>query len=42
MSTITVNGSIRDVRSGDRLIDIINAAGIELPQVCYHAQVSLC
>src|ERR1700722_10286343 len=39
MSTITLNGSVREVRYGDRLIEVINAAGIELPQVCYHPQL---
>jgi formate dehydrogenase major subunit len=39
MSTITLNGSIREAGPGERLIDVINAAGIELAQVCYHPQL---
>jgi formate dehydrogenase major subunit len=39
MSTITLNSSVREARDGDRLIDVINRAGIELPQVCYHPQL---
>jgi len=39
MSTITLNGSVREVRVGERLIDAINLAGIPLPQVCYHPQL---
>ena len=39
MSTITLNGSMREVRAGERLIDAINHAGIPLPQVCYHPQL---
>jgi formate dehydrogenase major subunit len=39
MSTITLNGSVREVRVGERLIDAINRARIELPQVCYHPQL---
>src|SRR5437762_13215036 len=39
MSAITLNGSVRQVRDGERLIDVINRAGIELAQVCYHPQL---
>src|ERR1700690_2102830 len=39
MSTITLNGTVREARIGERLIDAINAAGIQLPQVCYHPQL---
>jgi formate dehydrogenase major subunit len=39
MSTITLNGSAREGHNGERLIDAINRAGIELPQVCYHPQL---
>jgi formate dehydrogenase major subunit len=39
MSTIILNGSAREVREDKRLIDVINDAGIELPQVCYHPQL---
>jgi formate dehydrogenase major subunit len=39
MSTIILNGSAREIQSGQRLIDAINQAGIPLPQVCYHPQL---
>jgi formate dehydrogenase major subunit len=39
MSTIILNGSVREARDGQRLIDAINQAGVELPQVCYHPQL---
>jgi formate dehydrogenase major subunit len=39
MSTITLNGLVREATAGERLIDAINRAGIELPQVCYHPQL---
>jgi formate dehydrogenase major subunit len=39
MSTIMLDGSTQEVRAGERLIDVINRAGIELPQVCYHPQL---
>src|SRR5437667_1006230 len=37
--TILINGSPNDAREGERLIDVIGRAGIELPQVCYHPQL---
>jgi formate dehydrogenase major subunit len=39
MNTLTLNGSKREARDGERLIDVINQAGIQLPQVCYHPQL---
>jgi formate dehydrogenase major subunit len=39
MSTISLNGSQYEARAGERLIDVINRAGIQLPQVCYHPQL---
>jgi formate dehydrogenase major subunit len=39
MSTITLDGSLREARAGERLIDVINRAGVQLPQVCYHPQL---
>jgi len=39
MSTITLDGSAREVPAGERLIDAINRAGIKLAQVCYHPQL---
>jgi formate dehydrogenase major subunit len=37
--TILVNGSPNDAREGERLIDVIGRAGIEIPHVCYHSQL---
>lgn len=39
MSTITLDGAVREIQPGQRLIDVINRAGIQLPQVCYHPQL---
>ncbi len=39
MSKIILNGSPREAGAGEQLIDVINQAGIELPQVCYHPQL---
>ncbi|HUV71236.1 MAG TPA: formate dehydrogenase subunit alpha [Terracidiphilus sp.] len=35
----TINGSPQEIQSGERLIDVINRCGIEIPQVCYHPQL---
>src|SRR3990172_7037375 len=39
MSRIAIDGSVHDVQPGDRLIDVIRRAGVELPAVCYHPQL---
>ena len=39
MARITIDGSVVEAEPGQRLIDAINRAGIELPQVCYHPQL---
>src|SRR5882672_4919460 len=39
MGKITLNGSVQEARAGERLIDVINRAGIDLPHVCYHPQL---
>ncbi len=39
MMKITIDGSNYEVEVGDRLIDVINRVGKELPQVCYHRQL---
>jgi formate dehydrogenase major subunit len=36
---ITIKGSSYDAKAGERLVDVINRAGKELPQVCYHSQL---
>jgi formate dehydrogenase major subunit len=39
MMNITIDGSNYKVEVGERLIDVINRVGKELPQVCYHRQL---
>ena len=34
-----IDGSAIDAHAGERLIDVITRAGIELPHVCYHPQL---
>ena len=37
--SLTINGTLRDLQPGERLIDAINRCGISIPQVCYHPQL---
>ena len=37
--TATVDGRPRVIQRGERLIDLINRSGIEVPHVCYHPQL---
>jgi formate dehydrogenase major subunit len=39
MMRITIDGSNYEIEIGERLIDVINRVGKELPQVCYHRQL---
>jgi formate dehydrogenase major subunit len=39
MITVTIDGVVHEAMSGERLIDIINRAGINISQVCYHPQL---
>src|SRR5262245_27086903 len=39
MSTYSLNGVQEEVRPGERLIDAIRRADIDLPAVCYHEQL---
>jgi formate dehydrogenase major subunit len=39
LMAVSINGKQQDTRPGDRLIDVINRSGVEVPQVCYHAQL---
>jgi formate dehydrogenase major subunit len=39
MIGVTVDGVVLDVTIGERLIDVINRAGLKVPQVCYHPQL---
>jgi formate dehydrogenase major subunit len=36
---ILIDGSLYDAQVGERLIDVMGRAGIELPHVCYHHQL---
>src|SRR5580698_10527544 len=39
MAMITIDGALQEARGGERLVDVINRAGIKIPQVCYHPQL---
>jgi formate dehydrogenase major subunit len=39
MIRVTVDGVVHDATIGERLIDVINRAGLKVPQVCYHPQL---
>jgi formate dehydrogenase major subunit len=36
---VTINGRPQTIEPGERLIDLVNRSGVELPQVCYHHQL---
>jgi formate dehydrogenase major subunit len=36
---VLIDGTVREAKSDELLIDVINRSGAPLPQVCYHAQV---
>ena len=39
MPVATIDGTIREFNAGERLLDVINRAGAQVPQVCYHPQM---
>ena len=39
MITVTIDGGTQEAMSGERLIDVINRAGVKISQVCYHPQL---
>ena len=39
MITLTIDGVAHEASSGERLIEVINRAGINIAQVCYHPQL---
>ncbi|RMH27476.1 MAG: ferredoxin [Planctomycetota bacterium] len=41
MPTITINGVRCEFEKGERVIDIANRAGVEIPQYCYHPGLSV-
>jgi formate dehydrogenase major subunit len=36
---LTIDGSVTESKADERLVDLINRVGAELPQVCYHPQL---
>jgi len=36
---LTIDGVVQEATSGERLIDVINRAGVKISQVCYHPQL---
>jgi len=41
MPTITVNGKVCDFTPGQTIVQAANAAGVEIPQYCYHDGLSI-
>ena len=39
MISIAIDGVLQEAMSGERLIDILNRAGVKISQVCYHPQL---
>ena len=39
MIRVTIDGVVQETTSGERLIDVINRAGVKISQVCYHPQL---
>src|ERR1700746_2320751 len=39
MPSVTVDGPSYEAEAEERLIDVINRCGKEIPQVCYHPQL---
>jgi formate dehydrogenase major subunit len=39
MIAVTIDGVVHEASSGERLIDVLNRAGISIAQVCYHPQL---
>ena len=37
--SVTINGRTQTIEPGERLIDLVNRSGVEIPQVCYHHQL---
>ena len=36
---LTIDGSVTEAKADERLVDLINRVGADLPQVCYHPQL---
>src|SRR5215510_13036322 len=39
MSRLTVDGTVKEAKPGQRLLDFLNGVGVQVPQVCYHPQL---
>jgi formate dehydrogenase major subunit len=39
MIAVTIDGVVHEASSGERLIDVINRAGLHIAQVCYHPRL---
>jgi formate dehydrogenase major subunit len=39
MITVTIDGVVQKATRGERLIDVVNRAGVNIAQVCYHPQL---
>jgi formate dehydrogenase major subunit len=39
MIMVTIDGVVHQASNGERLIDVINRVGLQIPQVCYHPQL---
>src|SRR3954447_18365108 len=39
VARLTIDGSIKEAARGERLIDVIQRAGVAIPHVCYHPQL---
>src|SRR6266404_9426370 len=36
---LTIDGAVTEAKPGERLIELINRQGTQVPQVCYHPQL---
>ncbi len=41
MGTITINGQVCEFMAGEKILDVANRVGIEIPQYCYHKGLSV-
>ena len=40
MPTVTIDGEIHDAAPGERLIDLFEGSGVDIPHVCHHPEAS--
>lgn len=41
MGTITINGLVCEFEQGEKILDVANRCGVEIPQYCYHKGLSV-